>query len=127
MAGPSHCSNMPLQSFQLANQIQEVDPQDAIFKHDAEEDKRINREAPWKKEYDDNWLTGGDHSTNVLCFSPHYFKKCKISATALIKMVSMLAETRVNDLKIGNRLSTHVQVEYMRSWVSCRVGSKETQ
>ncbi|KAF8327261.1 JAB1/Mov34/MPN/PAD-1 ubiquitin protease-domain-containing protein [Cantharellus anzutake] len=68
MAGSSSHTNVPLQTFQLANQIKEIDPQDAIFKHDSEEDRRINREAPWKRD-------------------PHYFRKCRISAVALIKMV----------------------------------------
>lgn len=60
--------NVPLQTFSLANDIKEIDPQDAIFKHDKEYNKQINKEAPWKSD-------------------PHYFKNVKISAIALIKMV----------------------------------------
>ncbi|KAH6908788.1 JAB1/Mov34/MPN/PAD-1 ubiquitin protease-domain-containing protein [Coprinopsis sp. MPI-PUGE-AT-0042] len=54
-------AGIALQSFSLTNSITEISPQDAIY-------KRINREAPWSKD-------------------PHYFKSCKISAVALIKMV----------------------------------------
>ncbi|KAJ8508389.1 hypothetical protein ONZ45_g9332 [Pleurotus djamor] len=61
-------SSTALQSFNLANDILEVSPQDQIYKFDAEENKRINRESPWSND-------------------PHYFKSCKISAVALIKMV----------------------------------------
>lgn len=60
--------NVPLQTFELTNDIQEIDPQDVIFKHDKEYNAKINREQPWKKD-------------------PHWFKSCKISAIALIKMV----------------------------------------
>jgi len=55
-------------SFDLTNSIHEISPQDEIYRFDVEENKRINREAPWTKD-------------------PHYFKSCKISAVALIKMV----------------------------------------
>ncbi|CAL1708983.1 unnamed protein product [Somion occarium] len=55
-------------TFSLANNVVEVSPQDDIYKFDVDADKRINREQPWTKD-------------------PHYFKTCKISATALIKMV----------------------------------------
>ncbi|KAJ7210504.1 JAB1/Mov34/MPN/PAD-1 ubiquitin protease-domain-containing protein [Mycena pura] len=57
-----------LKTFSLTNDILEVAPGDKIYKFDAEENRRINREAPWTKD-------------------PHYFKTCKISAVALIKMV----------------------------------------
>ncbi|KAJ7072431.1 JAB1/Mov34/MPN/PAD-1 ubiquitin protease-domain-containing protein [Mycena amicta] len=57
-----------LKSFSLANDVVEIPPEDEIFRFDAESNKRINREAPWSKD-------------------PHYFKACKISAVALIKMV----------------------------------------
>jgi COP9 signalosome complex subunit 5 len=61
-------SSTALKTFSLANDILNVSPQDEIYKFDAEANKRINREAPWSKD-------------------PHYFKSCKISAIALIKMV----------------------------------------
>jgi COP9 signalosome complex subunit 5 len=57
-----------LKSFSLSNNILEVLPQDEIYRFDAEANKKLNREAPWTKD-------------------PHYFKSCKISAIALIKMV----------------------------------------
>ncbi|OCH93914.1 Mov34-domain-containing protein [Obba rivulosa] len=55
-------------TFSLANDILEVAPEDEIFRFDPEENKKLLREAPWAKD-------------------PHYFKVCKISAVALIKMV----------------------------------------
>jgi COP9 signalosome complex subunit 5 len=39
-----------LQRFNLENDILEVSPQDEIYRFDAEENRRINREAPWEKE-----------------------------------------------------------------------------
>lgn len=61
-------SKIALKSFSLENNILEVSPGDEIYRFDADADKSINQEAPWKKD-------------------PHYFKSCKISAVALIKMV----------------------------------------
>ncbi|TFK65128.1 Mov34-domain-containing protein [Pluteus cervinus] len=61
-------SRVALQSFSLTNSVLDISPQDEIYKFDAEANRRINREAPWSKD-------------------PHYFKTCKISAVALIKMV----------------------------------------
>ncbi|KAI0065232.1 Mov34-domain-containing protein [Artomyces pyxidatus] len=61
-------SDTALRTFSLVNDILDVSPQDEIYKFDVEANKRLNREAPW--------------STN-----PTYFKTCKISAVALIKMV----------------------------------------
>ncbi|THV07255.1 Mov34-domain-containing protein [Dendrothele bispora CBS 962.96] len=57
-----------LKTFSLANDIVEVSPDDNIYRFDTEADKKINDEQPWTKD-------------------PHYFKSCKISAVALIKMV----------------------------------------
>jgi len=57
-----------LQTFSLTNNILEVPPQDEIYRFDAEANKKFNQEMPWTKD-------------------PHYFKVCKISAVALIKMV----------------------------------------
>jgi hypothetical protein len=42
--------NVPLQTFNLTNDIKDIDPQDAIFKHDLVANARINREAPWRNE-----------------------------------------------------------------------------
>ncbi|KAL4242820.1 COP9 signalosome complex subunit 5 [Abortiporus biennis] len=61
-------SGIALKTFSLANDITQISPQDEIYKFDVEANKRLLRDAPWTKE-------------------PHYFKTCKISATALIKMV----------------------------------------
>jgi COP9 signalosome complex subunit 5 len=61
-------SNTALKTFSLSNDVLTVSSQDAIYKFDAEYNRKINVEAPWKKD-------------------PHYFKSCKISAIALIKMV----------------------------------------
>ncbi|KAI0311639.1 JAB1/Mov34/MPN/PAD-1 ubiquitin protease-domain-containing protein [Amylostereum chailletii] len=64
-----------LQTFSLENNIHEVSPQDEIYKFDVEANKALNREAPWSKEL------------SRMDLFPHYFKSCKISAVALIKMV----------------------------------------
>ncbi|KAG6845141.1 hypothetical protein H0H87_000377 [Tephrocybe sp. NHM501043] len=61
-------SSTAQQTFSLANQIIEVSPQDEIYRFNLEEKRRLDQESPWTKD-------------------PHYFKKCKISAVALIKMV----------------------------------------
>jgi len=52
----------------LTNDIIEISPQDEIYKFDVEANRRLNRDQPWASD-------------------PHYFKLCKISAVALIKMV----------------------------------------
>jgi len=44
-------SSTAFKSFSLANDIFEVSPQDEIYAFDVEANKRINREAPWDKEY----------------------------------------------------------------------------
>jgi len=61
-------SRVAFKSFSLTNNVLEVPPQDEIYRFDPEANKKLNREAPWTKD-------------------PHYFKSCKISAIALIKMV----------------------------------------
>jgi len=61
-------SRTALQNFSLANSILEISPQDEIYRFNPDENRRIDAEAPWTKD-------------------PHYFKSCKISAVALIKMV----------------------------------------
>ncbi|KAI0264646.1 Mov34-domain-containing protein [Gloeopeniophorella convolvens] len=61
-------SDTALRSFSLTNDIKDISPQDEIYKFDVEANKRLNREQPWVND-------------------PHYFKSCKISAVALIKMV----------------------------------------
>lgn len=57
-----------LKSFHLTNSVLEISPQDEIYRFDVEANKQINKESPWTAD-------------------PHYFKSCKISAVALIKMV----------------------------------------
>nr|GAT57603.1 predicted protein [Mycena chlorophos] len=61
-------SSTAFKSFSLENDVATLAPSDEIFKFDVDANRRINREAPWSKD-------------------PHYFKSCKISAVALIKMV----------------------------------------
>ncbi|KAJ3773950.1 Mov34-domain-containing protein [Lentinula raphanica] len=61
-------ANTALKTFSIENDIIELSPSDDIYKYDSEADRKINRESPWSKD-------------------PHYFKSCKISAVALIKMV----------------------------------------
>ncbi|KAF7375096.1 MPN domain-containing protein [Mycena sanguinolenta] len=64
----SSSSATALKTFHLANDVLDVSPEDQIYKYDIEANRKINNEAPWTKD-------------------PHYFKTCKISAVALIKMV----------------------------------------
>lgn len=59
---------MALQTFSIENDILEISPQDEIYRFNEAANKQINREAPWAQD-------------------PHYFKICKISAVAIIKMV----------------------------------------
>ncbi|KIP09733.1 hypothetical protein PHLGIDRAFT_18515 [Phlebiopsis gigantea 11061_1 CR5-6] len=61
-------SSTAYKTFSLTNDVREISAQDEIFRFDPEANKRLNREQPWAKD-------------------PHYFKTCKISAVALIKMV----------------------------------------
>ncbi|KAI0249754.1 Mov34-domain-containing protein [Lactifluus subvellereus] len=61
-------SDTALKTFSLTNDIREIAPQDEIYKFDVDANRRLNREQPWTSD-------------------PHYFKTCKISAVALIKMV----------------------------------------
>ncbi|KAH8829091.1 Mov34-domain-containing protein [Flagelloscypha sp. PMI_526] len=61
-------SSMALKTFSLENDVLQISPQDAIYKFDAAADRQIINAQPWAKD-------------------PHYFKTCKISAVALIKMV----------------------------------------
>jgi COP9 signalosome complex subunit 5 len=79
-------SGTALKSFSLANNILEVSPQDEIYRFDVEANKKINDESPWSKEWAASPLL-----TRLLLTdstdSHHYFKTCKISAIALIKMV----------------------------------------
>lgn len=44
-------SNIALKTFSLENGILDLSAEDEIIGFDAEEDKRINREAPWTKEW----------------------------------------------------------------------------
>jgi COP9 signalosome complex subunit 5 len=62
-------STIAQQTFELENRIQSLPPSDAIFRYDADEQKRLQKEAPWSKD-------------------PHFFKAVKISAVALTKMVT---------------------------------------
>ncbi|KAG7094179.1 hypothetical protein E1B28_007788 [Marasmius oreades] len=61
-------SSTARQTFDLLNNVREISPEDEIFKFDREEQKKVIDAALWKDD-------------------PHYFKQCKISAVALIKMV----------------------------------------
>ncbi|KZT10221.1 Mov34-domain-containing protein [Laetiporus sulphureus 93-53] len=65
MAGSSSTA---FKTFSLTNNILDLSPQDEIYRFDPEENRKILRDQPWVRD-------------------PHYFKVCKISAVALIKMV----------------------------------------
>ncbi|PVG03183.1 Mov34-domain-containing protein [Serendipita vermifera] len=61
-------AQMALKTFSLTNDIVDVSPQDEIYRYDAAADRQINQQSPWSSD-------------------PHFFKSCRISAVALIKMV----------------------------------------
>lgn len=56
-------------SFEVENNVKSVHANDEIFKYDAAEQKALQTTAPWKQD-------------------PHFFKRVRISAVALIKMVT---------------------------------------
>ncbi|WWD00854.1 COP9 signalosome complex subunit 5 [Kwoniella sp. B9012] len=62
-------SDIARKTFELNNDVQSVDPTAAIFQYPREEEKALEDDAPWSKD-------------------PHYFHTVKISAVALIKMVT---------------------------------------
>jgi hypothetical protein len=51
LSSTTMASSTAFKTFSLANDIFEVSPQDEIYAFDVEANKRINREAPWDKEY----------------------------------------------------------------------------
>lgn len=57
------------QTFEIENNVRKLDSNDAIYKYDAEQQKALQNDAPWRKD-------------------PHFFKKARISAVALVKMVT---------------------------------------
>jgi COP9 signalosome complex subunit 5 len=46
----AHQAKAALQSFNLANDITNISPQDEIYKYDVEENRKILRAEPWKSE-----------------------------------------------------------------------------
>ncbi|KAJ3337923.1 hypothetical protein HDU93_000310 [Gonapodya sp. JEL0774] len=63
---------------------QGLDPSvtDAVFKFDNAEQQKAMQGRPWTKD-----ILGGSNAALHFQYSPHYFKKVRISAAALIKMV----------------------------------------
>ena len=57
------------QTFELNNNVQDVPASDGIYAYDNEEQRRIQQARPWKAD-------------------PHHFKHVRISAVALVKMVT---------------------------------------
>lgn len=43
-------SNIAQKTFELNNDVLEIDPADEIFKYDAALQKKIDKESPWSKE-----------------------------------------------------------------------------
>jgi len=43
-------SSTALKTFSLENNIRQVSPEDEIYRYDADADKKINDEEPWKQE-----------------------------------------------------------------------------
>jgi COP9 signalosome complex subunit 5 len=90
-------SSTALQSFSLANDIFTLSPQDEIYRFDVEANKRINRDAPWDKEFVSSLSAFFEITSQLFEYRPHYFKSCKISAVALIKMVRSLRPRRTSE------------------------------
>eukprot|EP00038_Savillea_parva_P010024 m.187408 g.187408 ORF g.187408 m.187408 type:complete len:337 (+) comp17066_c0_seq1:103-1113(+) len=63
---PEHA--MALQRFLMENSVEDVSPEDAVYKYDAAGELASRSAAPWEKD-------------------PHHFKHVRISALALLKMV----------------------------------------
>lgn len=61
-------ADMAYKTFEMQNGVSEVSDADTIYKFDEAHNARLNDERPWEKD-------------------PHYFKKVKMSALALLKMV----------------------------------------
>lgn len=57
------------QTFEIENNIQTINGQDELFHYDVAEQKAIRKDAPWTRD-------------------PHFFKRARISAIALVKMVT---------------------------------------
>jgi len=49
-AAMAHQAKAALQTFNLANDITNISPQDEIYKYDVEENRKILRAEPWKSE-----------------------------------------------------------------------------
>ncbi len=56
-------------TFELENKVEKLSSRDDIFDYDPQEQRRLQNEQPWKSD-------------------PHFFKRVRISAIALIKMVT---------------------------------------
>lgn len=74
-------------TFEVLNSIVEVDATDSIYRYDAEEQQQILQQKPWTKEC--VWYMKDVSILLIVCASPHYFKRVKISAIALVKMVQV--------------------------------------
>ena len=66
-------------NFEIEN---DIITEDKIYDFKEDEYQTLMKSKPWNSEYD------LPYSSYILLFSPIYFKKVKISAPALIKMVA---------------------------------------
>jgi len=58
--GTAMSTDVAFQTFNLANEVFEVAPQDEIYRFDVEANRQINREAPWTKEcVSSSWRSAG--------------------------------------------------------------------
>lgn len=65
--GPSTSASIARQTWELENNVEEVEA-DKIFRYDEAQQSQVQAQKPWTKD-------------------PHFFKKVRISALALLKMV----------------------------------------
>ena len=75
-----------LVQFEKANNIQETTAADEIYAYDAAFQQSILQTRPWLQKYVSH-LWGKRSNEYFICSSPNYFKRCKISALALLKLV----------------------------------------
>lgn len=102
-------SSTARKTFELNNDVQMIDPTDSLFAYTRAEETVLEDANPWKKEY----VYGQNQE---LIVSPHYFHTVKISAVALIKMVSHPSSTLSELIVRSPMLDLEVPT---KSWVSC--------
>ncbi|CAD6569821.1 MAG: COP9 signalosome catalytic subunit rri1 [Tremellales sp. Tagirdzhanova-0007] len=71
-------------TFELNNQVKVVDAIDDVFRYSRAEERALEEQAPWK----DEQVSQVNNCILLIGDSPNYFQTVRISAVALIKMVT---------------------------------------